>query len=52
MVSHRGFHTSSCSLICGRDVKQSIYPKDESFSENPGEKDLEQQAKRLLEKNI
>lgn len=52
MVSHRGFQTSSCSLICGRDVKQSIYPKDESFSESPGEKDLEQLAKRLLEKNI
>lgn len=52
MVSRRGFHTSSSSLIRGRDANQSICPKGESFSKNPGEKDLEQLAKGLLEKNI
>jgi hypothetical protein len=50
MVIRRGFHTSSSSLIRGRDA--NLDPKGESFSLNPGEKDLEQLAKELLKKNI
>jgi len=50
MVIRRGFHTSSSSLIRGRDA--NLHPKGESFSKNPGEEDLEQLAKGLLEKNI
>jgi len=46
MVNRRYFHTSSSSQIRGKGFKRPIYSKNKSISENPGEKVLEQVAKK------